>query len=97
MPLETLSGAMVRAVIFDMDGLMLDTERVGRVAYRLATGALGYQPDDAIYQRAVGRNVRDTERVFAECYGKRFPYCTTTTMTATRADRSRSTGSRRPH
>lgn len=45
-----------QAVVFDMDGLLLDTERVYFDSFRATLGALGLPPDDALFQRLVGTN-----------------------------------------
>ena len=36
----------IRAVVFDMDGLMLDTESIYKVAWQAASADLGYDLDD---------------------------------------------------
>src|SRR5580704_19044659 len=61
-------------VIFDMDGLMLDTERVGCAAYRQAAHAMGYAVADDLYLRTIGRNEKDTRLIFMGHYGHRFAY-----------------------
>jgi HAD superfamily hydrolase (TIGR01509 family) len=45
---------MIDAVIFDMDGLMVDTEPLSRQAWELAIRPFGHSLDDATYQRMVG-------------------------------------------
>jgi HAD superfamily hydrolase (TIGR01509 family) len=62
------------AVIFDMDGLMLDTERVGQAAYRRAAQEAGYPVSDELYLRTVGRDERATRSLFLDYYGQDFPY-----------------------
>jgi HAD superfamily hydrolase (TIGR01509 family) len=63
-----------RAVIFDMDGLMLDTERIDHAACRLAAAAMGHRVEDDLYMRTIGRTSADTRLIFIEHYGKSFPY-----------------------
>jgi HAD superfamily hydrolase (TIGR01509 family) len=41
-------------VIFDMDGLMLDTEPISLVAWQAASAELGYELDAATYDRMIG-------------------------------------------
>jgi HAD superfamily hydrolase (TIGR01509 family) len=65
---------MTGAVIFDMDGLMLDTERVMRTACQRAAVAMGYRVEDALYLQTIGRNGVDTRKVFIDFYGEQFPY-----------------------
>ncbi|HEY5169766.1 MAG TPA: HAD hydrolase-like protein, partial [Thermoleophilia bacterium] len=59
----------VSAVIFDMDGLMFDTERLARDAWRRAMAEHGYALDDEVYLTAVGRTVEGACRVFVDAFG----------------------------
>lgn len=63
----------IRAVVFDMDGLMLDTEPIYKVAWQAASAALGYALDDAFYASFVGRPNVECERDLRERFGSRFP------------------------
>ena len=45
----------VAAVVFDMDGLMLDTEHLYKSAWQKAASSLGYVLDDSFYFTLVGR------------------------------------------
>jgi HAD superfamily hydrolase (TIGR01509 family) len=45
---------MKLAVIFDMDGLMLDTEPISLVAWQAAASELGYELDIRTYDRLIG-------------------------------------------
>lgn len=63
----------VRAVIFDMDGLMFDSERLAHEAWRDALAAHGYALDEAVYLRAVGRTVDEAKAVFVEAFGPDVP------------------------
>jgi len=62
-----------RAVIFDMDGLMLDTERLALAAWREAAAALGVPYDADVAQRMIGRNQADAAAIVLAHYGARFP------------------------
>ena len=62
-----------RAVIFDMDGLMLDTERM---AYRLWTAVateLGFDLHDDLFLQLVGRTRLDTDGILTRELGPSFP------------------------
>jgi HAD superfamily hydrolase (TIGR01509 family) len=45
---------MIDAVIFDMDGLMVDTEPLSRQAWDMAIRPFGHSLDDVTYRRMVG-------------------------------------------
>lgn len=62
-----------RAVIFDMDGLMLDTERLAAQAWPVAARALGIEFDCTLAQRMIGRTVADCRALIAEHHGSRYP------------------------
>lgn len=64
---------MIRAVIFDMDGLMLDTEPLYRSAWQRAAQKCGYELSDALYARLAGRNTGDAERMLVGEFGRTFP------------------------
>ncbi len=62
------------AVIFDMDGLMLDSERMARRAWTRALAEQGFQLDEISYLRLVGRTVQDAQRILGELFGPTLPY-----------------------
>jgi HAD superfamily hydrolase (TIGR01509 family) len=63
----------IRAVIFDMDGLMLDTERLSQATWRRAMQDWGYTLTDDVYLTVVGRTAVSTWQVFREAYGQDLP------------------------
>ncbi len=63
---------IIRAVIFDMDGLMLDTEPLYRGAWKQACAECGYELSDEIYKRLVGRNPTDSEQTLLHEFGAGF-------------------------
>lgn len=62
-----------KAVVFDMDGLMLDSETIFYWAWKQAIADLGYHLDHALYLNLVGRSNQEVELLLAEQYGDRFP------------------------
>jgi beta-phosphoglucomutase-like phosphatase (HAD superfamily) len=62
-----------RAVIFDMDGLMLDTERLALRAWDQALRALGVHCDPHIARQMIGRNARDSRALVLAHHGADFP------------------------
>jgi len=63
----------ISAVFFDMDGLMLDTERLYRAACQTSAVELGYTLSDEIHSQLMGRNAADGEKVLFAEFGPRFP------------------------
>jgi beta-phosphoglucomutase-like phosphatase (HAD superfamily) len=68
-----LSISECRAVIFDMDGLMIDTERLALKAWQLAGIDFGFPISEDIFITMVGRNRRDSDRILVEVFGSAFP------------------------
>jgi HAD superfamily hydrolase (TIGR01509 family) len=64
---------MIEAVIFDMDGLMLDTERLARRGWLAALEEFGASLTDEQYLRIVGRTATDSTAVLREMLGADFP------------------------
>lgn len=62
-----------RAVIFDMDGLMLDTESLGPRTWHDASRASGIPFDLAMLPAMIGRNHRDTHQFLLRHYGDDYP------------------------
>ncbi len=62
-----------RAIIFDMDGLMLDTERLALKAWQLAGADFGFPISDDIFITMLGRNRRDSDCILVEIFGSDFP------------------------
>ncbi|HET9270943.1 MAG TPA: HAD family phosphatase [Vicinamibacterales bacterium] len=63
----------IRAVVFDMDGLMLDTEPIYKRAWQSAATGLGCDLDDGFYAQFVGRPNDDCERLLIERFGAALP------------------------
>jgi HAD superfamily hydrolase (TIGR01509 family) len=62
----------IGAVIFDMDGLMLDTEPVYRMAWQRACADCGYELPDALHSRLLGLKTADAEQLLSQEFGRKF-------------------------
>ncbi|NLR76938.1 HAD family hydrolase [Leeia aquatica] len=67
-----MSVLKLHAVLFDMDGLMLDTERIAQQAGMDACADHGYVMDRSLAMQLVGRNSRDTDQILAAHFGSGF-------------------------
>ena len=61
------------AVVFDMDGLMLDTERMAERCWAAAASTLGISFDTALIPAMIGRNSRDSRQFVLAHYGDDYP------------------------
>lgn len=59
----------VKAVIFDQDGLMFDTERVSKEAWQIAGEEFGIRLEESFLCTIRGRNYDDCTRRFEEVFG----------------------------
>ena len=69
-----LPAMKFNAVIFDMDGLMFDTERIAQEAWARAAAEFGYEYPDHVYQGVIGRARPDVERYSMQAFGADFPF-----------------------
>jgi HAD superfamily hydrolase (TIGR01509 family) len=74
---DLIGGKMenkLSAVIFDMDGLMFDTERLALEAWKEVGKSAGFNMTDEIILASVGMNERDTEKIMKLHYGEDFHF-----------------------
>ena len=61
-------------VIFDMDGLMFDTERLAFSAWKKAGKDFGFEITPNLYTKTIGSDFRDVQLIYNNHFGKSFPY-----------------------
>lgn len=64
----------IKAVVFDMDGLMFDSERMVQQSWDIAGQQLGYGPLGFHMPDTMGTNRVDREKYFINYYGEDFPF-----------------------
>jgi beta-phosphoglucomutase family hydrolase len=65
---------MIKAVIFDMDGTLFDTESIYANAWRQAGRELNFAPIEQAIAACTGRNAKDTRRYFEENFADLITY-----------------------
>jgi HAD superfamily hydrolase (TIGR01509 family) len=63
----------ITALVFDMDGLMLDTEPIYRASWQRTAAELGWEITDEGYEIFLGRRTEDAEAELARIFGPTFP------------------------
>ncbi len=71
--ISVLDLGRIRAVLFDMDGLLLDSETVSLSTFLEACHACGVNADVDIYYKCIGVNEEGTRKILREGYGTNFP------------------------
>ncbi len=64
---------MIRALLFDMDGLLIDSERIVQKSWKIAGDSLGYQGMDQIIYPLLGVNRAGRDIYFRDHLGEDFP------------------------
>lgn len=74
MTVASFRPAPFEAVVFDMDGTLLDTETVFRDIVYDVSGRLGFAMTEAVHLAMVGSSHETTNALLVEAYGVSFPY-----------------------
>lgn len=64
---------MIKAVIFDMDGLMINSEVATFHCYEKVMERLGYTITEEFYKTLLGKTLKTCYQLFFEAYGNDFP------------------------
>jgi len=65
--------SLVTAAIFDLDGVLLDTERLSRAGWQWALSQLGFSLSNEAYEPSIGRTVKDTCELWRMEFGDEVP------------------------
>ena len=66
----------MKSVVFDMDGVLFDTERICRDSWVAVSEKYGINDMEQAFPLCIGRNGTDVEEIMKDRYGKDFPYKT---------------------
>lgn len=64
---------MIKAIIFDMDGLMIDSERVTFECYQEKLKDMNLTMDEEFYKTLLGKPIKGIYQRFYDVYGNDFP------------------------
>ena len=64
----------MKAVIFDMDGVIFDSERATYLCWKKVAEDHGLAGMDEVYRRCIGVTVEVTRQICLDAYGEDFPY-----------------------
>ena len=64
----------LNAVIFDMDGLMIDTEPVGNMLVKTSHEKFGYKITDDMFVHLIGSNEKTSKEYYYSVFGEDYPY-----------------------
>ena len=65
---------MITAAVFDMDGLMFDTERLVYENWQNMMDERGYDYDLDFFKTTVGKRKNEVQRLYFDRFGDDFPY-----------------------
>jgi len=63
----------ISAIIFDMDGLMLDTEPISQAMWQRAMAEWGYELPHDLYLQVIGTTEATTKQIFRQAFGVGLP------------------------
>lgn len=73
LPIAT-SDALPQAVVFDLDGVMIDSERIDRLGWYAIAAQRGFTMSDELYARTIGRREGDIGTDFRAHFGRDFDF-----------------------
>lgn len=63
-----------KAVVFDMDGVIFDSERLVLSGWERAAKSYGLEGVGEVFLKCIGTNAVETKKIFLAHYGEAFPY-----------------------
>lgn len=64
----------IELIIFDMDGLMFDTEKISYEAWERAASLYQFHISRDLFEKTIGTNLTKTKELFVDFYGEKFPF-----------------------
>lgn len=61
------------AIVFDMDGTLLDSERIALRTFNEVCARFAFEPNPEVYRRCIGTRGTETQAILRELYGPDFP------------------------
>ncbi len=65
---------MIRTIVFDMDGVLIDTEALILEAWKEVAAGIGLKDIEKTLYQCIGITAPETEALFRRTYGEDFPY-----------------------
>ncbi|MCL2009746.1 MAG: hypothetical protein FWG71_04275, partial [Synergistaceae bacterium] len=65
---------MIKAIMFDMDGLMFDTEELNAVSWKAAGKLHGFEIPDELLRSHIGTTVENSKRLMLNHFGPEFDF-----------------------
>ena len=65
--------AVPKAIVFDMDGTLIDSERLQLQCFMEVTRKYGYEARKELYLQCIGATGATARKILAEAYGPQFP------------------------
>lgn len=64
----------IEAIIFDMDGVLIDSERISFKCFQEVFKEYNYTMEEKFYLTLIGRNVKNIKEIMEKEYGADFPF-----------------------